>query len=277
MNSGTDHVFLAFGKRGPSLIFAFLIFVFLAGCAQLAPIPEDARVVFGVLGDAPYTQGEVERLDGVIDEMNAERLAFVVHVGDIGANVQACTDAWLLERKLQFEKVRHPFLLLPGDNEWSNCRNPLERLAKWREVFCYGETIFNLVRQQNEYCEHVRWEAGGWVFVALNVPGHDNNIRRPEHAPRMQAVMSWLDEAAALAGTRSGLVVLMQANPFFTFPRDGFESLRKRLENLAARRPGKVILIHGDTHLARDDEPLPGLRRIEVWGSPFVAWTRLAL
>jgi hypothetical protein len=259
------------GKRGLSLIFAFL-----AGCAQLAPVPEGARVVFGVLGDAPYTQGEVERLDGVIAEMNAEKLAFVVHVGDIGANVQACTDAWLLDRKLQFGKIRHPFLLLPGDNEWSNCRDPLRRLAKWREVFCYGETIFNLVRQQSEYCEHVRWEAGGWVFVALNVPGHDNNLRHPEHKARMHAVMSWLDEAAALAGTRSGLVVLMQANPFFTVPRDGFADLRVRLENLAASRPGKVILIHGDTHLARDDEPLPGLRRIEVWGSPFVAWTRLA-
>jgi hypothetical protein len=258
------------GNWGLSLIFL------LAGCAQLAPIPEGARVVFGALGDAPYTQGEVERLDGVIAEMNAGKLAFVVHVGDIGANVQACTDAWLLKRKLQFEKIRHPFLLLPGDNEWSNCRDPLERLAKWREVFCYGETIFNLVRQQGEYCEHVRWEAGGWVFVALNVPGHDNNIRHPEHAPRMQAVMSWLEEAAALAGTRSGLVVLMQANPFFTFPRDGFSSLRDKLESLAKTRPGKVVLVHGDTHLARDDEPLPGLRRIEVWGSPFVAWTRLA-
>jgi hypothetical protein len=240
-------------------------------------VPEGAAVVFGVLGDAPYSQSEIERLDGVIAEMNAEKLAFVVHVGDIGASAQACTDAWLSERKIQLGQIRHPFVLLPGDNEWSNCRDPLARLAKWREYFCYGETVFNLVRQQNEHCEHLRWEAGGWVFVALNVPGHDNNVRHPEHAPRMRAVMSWLDEAAALAEKRSGLVVLMQANPFFVFPRDGFSSLRDRLEGLAQARPGRVVLIHGDTHLARDDEPLPGLRRVEVWGSPFVAWTRLAL
>jgi hypothetical protein len=259
-----------FGYWGLSLIFL------LAGCAQLAPIPEGATVVFGVLGDAPYSKGEIERLDGVIGEMNAEKLDFVVHVGDIGANVQACTDRWLLERKQQLAKIRHPFLLLPGDNEWSNCPDPLGRLARWRAHFCYGETLFNLVRQQNEYCEHVRWEAGGWVFVALNVPGHDNNIRHPEHPPRMQAVMSWLDEAAALAERRRGLVVLMQANPFFTFPRDGFPELRQKLQALAAQRPGKIILVHGDTHLARDDEPLPGLRRVEVWGSPVVSWTRLA-
>jgi hypothetical protein len=249
----------------------------LAGCAQLSPVPEGARVVFGVLGDAPYSQGEIERLDGVIAEMNADRLAFVVHVGDIGSSAQACNDAWLAQRKAQLARIRHPFLLLPGDNEWSNCRDPLRRLARWREHFCYGETIFNLVRQQSEYCEHVRWEAGGWVFVALNVPGHDNHIGHAEHAPRMQAVLSWLDQAAALAEKRSGLVVLMQANPFFTFPRDGFAAVRERLESLAARRPGQVLLIHGDTHLARDDEPLPGLRRVEVWGSPVVSWTRLAL
>lgn len=260
-------------KQGLSLI------LLLAGCAPLAPVPEDARVVFGALGDTPYSAGEAERLDRVIDEMNAERLEFVVHVGDIGSSSpsQACGDAWILERKAQFARIRHPFVLLPGDNEWSNCREPLARLARWREHFCGGETVFRLVRQQSENCEHVRWEAGGWVFATLNVPGHDNNVRHPEHAARMQAVMSWLDEAAALAGQRRGLVVFMQANPFHPFGRGGFDGLLARLEALAAQRPGKVILVHGDTHIARDDEPRPGLRRIEVWGSPFVAWTRLAL
>jgi len=37
------------------------------------------------------------------------------------------------------------------------------------------------------------------------------------------------------------------------------------------------VLIHGDTHLYRDDEPLSGVRRIEVWGSPVVSWTRVPL
>jgi hypothetical protein len=253
------------------------LFSLLAACAPLPPAPEGA-LVFGVLGDAPYSESEVERLDGVIAQMNAEKLAFVVHVGDVGSSEQACSDAWLANRKVQLERIRHPFVLLPGDNEWSNCRDPLGRLARWRAHFCYGETIFNLVRQSGEYCEHVRWEAGGWTFVALNVPGPDNNVRHPEQAVRMQAVLAWLDEAAALAQRRRhGLTVLMQANPFFIVPRKGFDVLSERLAELGKAMPGKVMLIHGDTHLARDDEPLPGLRRVEVWGSPFVSWTRLAL
>jgi len=239
--------------------------VFLAGCAApLAALPP-GEIAFGVLGDAPYSEAEVERVEGLIDEINAQPLEFVVHVGDVGSSALACRDDWLLARKAQFARIRHRFILLPGDNEWSDCKQPLERLARWREIFC--ET-------PREFCEHRRWESGGWVFVALNVPGHDNNVRHAEHAPRMKAVLSFLGDAASEAEGKSGLVVLMQANPFFTLPRDGFAPLRDALARLGARMPGRVVLIHGDTHLHRDDEPLPGVRRIEVWGSPVVAWHR---
>ena len=197
--------------------------------------------------------------------MNAQPLEFVVHLGDIGSSAAACSDEWLLERKKQFARIRHRFILLPGDNEWSNCRQPLERLQRWRGIFCETPA---------EFCEHQRWEAGGWVFVALNVPGHDNNVRHAEHAPRMKAVLATLDEAAAVARAKEGLVILMQANPFFP---QGFSSLVENLQRLAAERPGRVVLIHGDTHIYKEDEPLPGLRRIEVWGSPIVSWLRASI
>ncbi len=250
---------------------------FLGACTSAAPIAPGA-LIFGAFGDTPYTDAEAARLDSVIEEMNRERLAFVVHVGDIGTAAKACTDAWLLERKAQFARIRHPLVLVPGDNEWTDCSDPIGRLAVWRKNFCYRETVPTLTRQDGPYCEHVRWEAGGWVFVALNVPGSNNNVLRPsEHARRMKAVMAWLDEAAALAEKRKGLVVLMQADLFVITPRDGYADLREKLERLGRRNPGRVMLIHGDTHVARDDEPFPGVRRIEVWGSPLVAWTRVVL
>ena len=245
----------------------------LGGCAARPPAVDGTS--FGVFGDVPYTEGEIQRLEGLIDEMNAERLAFVVHVGDIGASAQACDDAWLMERKQQMARIRHPLVVLPGDNEWTDCRNPMERLRAWRKLFCAQQ--LKVARQPGEYCEHVRWEAAGWVFVALNVPGSNNNVRHAEHAPRMAMVFSWLDEAAQAALKREGIVVLMQANPFVTAPRDGFASLRSRLEELGRSMPGRVKLIHGDTHLYRFDEPIPGMRRLEVWGSPFVGWTRIDL
>jgi hypothetical protein len=231
-------------------------------------------VPFGVFGDTPYTDSEVERVDQLIDEMNAAPLAFVVHVGDIGSSAVACSDDWLLARKKQFARIRHPFVLIPGDNEWSDCKQPLERRRVWRSHFC-TDIQLKVERQAGPFCEHVRWETGGTLFVALNVPGSNNNVRHAEHAPRMAAVFAWLDESAALARERKlRLAVLMQADPFVTTPRDGYAGLRDKLQALGARQ--QTILIHGDTHIYRDDEPLPGVRRIEVWGSPFVAWLRLA-
>lgn len=230
-----------------------------------------------MLGDAPYNDSEVVRLERLIDDINGEALAFVVHVGDIGSGARACSDGWLEARREQFARIRHPFVLIPGDNEWSNCRDELGRLAAWRRFFC--EVRLPVEHQPGEYCEHMRWQAAGWLFVTLNLPGHDNNIgNAPEHARRMAAVRAWIDESAALAGDkRLGLVLLTQADPFLTLPRDGFGELRDRLIELGSRMPGQVVLVHGDTHLYHDDEPLPGVHRLEVWGSPFVSWIRGAV
>ena len=230
----------------------------------------------------PYSQLQATLLDGMIDRMNAEPLAFVVHVGDITSGTGPCGDEWLEARKKQFARFGHPFVLLPGDNEWTDCRrtgfDPMERLAKWRSLFCFSVKGISLERQKGKYCEHVRWEHDNVVFVGLNVPGSNNNLPDDamEHGERMQAVFRWLDAAEALARERDGLVVLMQANPFQTrrIGADGYVALRERLKQLGEAMPGKVLLVHGDTHRFRDDEPLPGLRRVEVFGSPQIRWVR---
>jgi hypothetical protein len=239
------------------------------------------------MGDVPYSQPQANLLESVIDELNAEPLAFVAHVGDITSGRGPCGDAWLEARKRQFARIQHPFVLLPGDNEWTDCHregfDPLERLAKWRSLFCGEVALPAFVRQRGSHCEHVRWEAAGLVFAGVNVPGSNNNFGRTpqmdaEHAARMREVLAWLEESLALARARGdGLVVLMQANPFLE-PRGGgprgFDPLLDWLSRAADETRGKVILVHGDTHRHRDDEPLPWLRRIEVWGSPHVRWLR---
>ena len=228
----------------------------------------------------PYSQLQADLLDGMIARINAQPLAFVVHVGDITSGTGPCGDEWLEARKAQFARFKHPFVLLPGDNEWTDCHrggfDPLERLAKWRALFCLPVADLSLERQGGKHCENVRWVHENVVFAGLNVPGSNNNFGQnpAEHAERMQAVFAWLDEAEALARKRDGLVVLLHANPFVA-PRtgaDGYATLRERLRRLAATFPGKVLLVHGDTHHFRDDEPIPGLRRIEVFGWPQTRW-----
>jgi len=260
-----------------------LLMLWLAGCAAQPPAPGEIR--FALMGDTPYSQSEADRLDRLIGDLNADELAFVVHIGDITSGQGPCSDAWFQARKEQFARIRHPFVLLPGDNDWTDCHrsghDPIERLQYWRRTFCPGKFPPGLERQRGEYCEHVRWQAGGVLFVALNVQGSNNNLGRnaamdAENAARMRAVFAWLDEAEALARKRDGLVVLMHADPFVSrrFGADGYSEVRDRLRRLGSAMPGKVLLVHGDTHQYRDDEPLPGLRRVEVYGSPHIRWAR---
>jgi hypothetical protein len=62
-------------------------------------------------------------------------------VGDI-AGGSDCSDELYERRKREFDASAHPFIYTPGDNEWTDCRqktsgkrDPIERLAKIREVF----------------------------------------------------------------------------------------------------------------------------------------------
>ncbi|MGH8674771.1 MAG: hypothetical protein ACREVG_10705 [Burkholderiales bacterium] len=245
------------------------------------------RFAFALMGDMPYSQAQANLLDNLIDDVNTEPLAFAVHVGDITSGEGPCGDGWLHDRKRQFERFRHPFVLLPGDNEWTDCHrsgfDPLERLAKWRQLFCIAIALPGFARQPSEHCENVRWEIDDLIFAGLNVPGSNNNLGRTpamdaEHARRMRAVFAWLDQAEKRMHPGKTLVILMQANPFL-HPRsgaDGFAALRERLARLVQAHPGKILLVHGDTHRFRDDQPMPGLRRIEVPGAPQVAWLRAA-
>ena len=240
------------------------------------------------MGDTPYNDAEVGRLDKLIDDMNAVPLAFVAHVGDITGGRGPCTDEWFAARKAQFARLRHPLVLLPGDNDWTDCHrtgfDPLERLEHWRLLFCFSlRDDLKMERQAGPYCEHVRWEAGGWLFVALNVQGSNNNLGRTpamdaEYAERMRAVLAWVDDSERTFAGRKlrGMVLLMQADPFVTRSRgpNGFSEILKRLKALGAAYPGQIVLVNGDTHTYRNDEPIPGVHRIEPWGSPFVSWLR---
>jgi hypothetical protein len=234
-----------------------------------------------VLGDVPYSAAEAEKLDALIARMNEHALDFVVHVGDVGSSnpSQACSDAWLEARRMQFAKLRAPFVLLPGDNEWTDCaRRGLDaaaRLAAWRRLFCVDAAGLALERQPGQ-CENARWQVRGAAFVALNVPGGG----APDLGDaRMASTLEWLDESLAQAEARgaSPIVVFLHADPRFerVGPRDAYARLRAVLATHAAWFAGRLVLVHGDTHVLRDDEPVAGMRRLEPWGSPFVSWLRV--
>jgi hypothetical protein len=272
------------------LLGAFVLTLALCAAANAA------QFSFAALGDTPYNREEEPQFVTMMAEMNHQRLAFALHVGDFKDSLTACSDELFKQRREWFGLSHHPFFYTPGDNEWTDCgrtawgrRAPLERLAKLRELFfsqdaSMGQRSLKAERQTARgYPEHMRWMVEDVLFATLNVPGPDNHRKdMPEEAGRRTpALLQWMHEAFRIAGDRKlpALVLAMQGN-LWTGSR-GYSDILAALAEEAQRYPGEVLVIHGDTHWFRFDRPLVDPRsgrhienvtRLEVYGSPFINW-----
>jgi hypothetical protein len=259
---------------------------------------------FAAFGDAPYVESEEARFINTFAEMNRAPLAFAIHVGDFKSGWSPCTDALFLRRRDEFALLRHPLIYVPGDNEWTDCwrapgvsgaeGDPLQRLQQLRRLFFAGDYSLGqrriaLERQNTTYPEHARWAHDGVLFATLNVPGGGNNARLPrESAARTAMVVAWVSDTfrTARAQSHSAVVLAMQANPW-TFGgniRKNYSAIMTAIAHETQHFEGEVLLIHGDSHRHRIDEPLINPRtgypfrnftRIEVFGSPVVNWVRV--
>lgn len=276
----------------------------LALCAALAGGAAAGEFTFAAFGDTPYSRDEEARFPDLIAELNREALAFVVHVGDFKAANARCSDEVFQQRKDWFDYFHHPLVFVPGDNEWTDCRrlfaggyDPLERMRRLRALFfrdehSLGQVRLTLERQPGAYPEHARWRHERLLFVTLNVPGGANHARHmpEEFRSRNAAVIQWLAESFRLArqSASAAVVVIMHANPWAS-PSSHYFGYRELLAALARETqefPGRVLLIHGDTHRHRVDRPLrdPATRallanftRVEVYGHPTMNWVRITV
>lgn len=278
-----------------------ILWLALALIAGLAQAQSPARFSFAIVGDAPYNDFEETVFAQMLEEINQEELAFVVHVGDIKSGRSPCSDELYEQRKRLFQASRHAFILVPGDNDWTDCYrkpaggyDPLERLARLRQVFyaddmSLGQNQLRLERQSDDpdtanafraYRENVRWVVGGVLFLGLNIPGSNDNFGRTpqmdaEHEQRGEANAAWLKQGFKLARKNgyAAVFVFIQANPDFDLSylrrvnrADGYAAFKKELlaHTLAFGKP--VALVHGDTHRYRVDQPLydpSTLKRVE--------------
>jgi hypothetical protein len=102
------------------------------------------RFEFAIIGDVPYNAEEEAKLSGLITAINQSEAVFVVHNGDFKSGSSPCTDELFSQRYELFQTFKHPVIYVFADNEWTDCHHsrsdPLERLAKLREVFTQGDT-----------------------------------------------------------------------------------------------------------------------------------------
>jgi hypothetical protein len=237
--------------------------------------------------------------------MNAAGLAFSVHDGDIKNGPPPCTDAVYFSTRRLFNRFNHPLVYTPGDNEWTDCWqhpgfDPNERLRFLRPVFfstprSLGRRTLPLERQGNGYPENARWHLGGVTFATLHVVGSNNHLPdserpgdRAEYAARTAADLAWLRSTFQQAGARHsvGVMLFIQADPLFELPagrRYGYDEFLRVLTDETVRFQRPVVLVHGDRHTYRVDQPMTAgspprpvrnFTRVETHGPKDLKWVR---
>ncbi len=253
--------------------------------------------VIGDTPYGPEKLAEFPDLVGLIN--SDPRVDLVAHLGDIKAGSSSpCTNEYMESIRTLFDEFKDPFVYTPGDNEWTDCHvasknnglyTPTERLQFVRGLFfpvpgqSLGGRKKELLTQADDpansaYVENTIWMESQVVFAALNIQGSNNDraswgtplpadaanypSQVDEQASRAQANRAWLNRAFDIADANdaSGVVLLFQADMWDpTASLSGFDDLVVQIGNLAAAYDKPVLLLEGDSHMFRVDNPYAAL------------------
>jgi hypothetical protein len=265
---------------------------------------------FVALGDLPYGSPEKAYVPyrALIDRINQVAPAFSIHVGDFKSGSTLCSDEEFANQRAHFQRFKGAVVYTPGDNEWTDCHranngayDPLERLAALRkDFFKSGQSLGSQpmrVESQAQrmpsyarFVENVRWQHQGVQFNTVHIVGSNNNLEARDAAATQEfferdaANIAWIQSAFAQAETQQPrlLVFAFQADVFESkniyedFPGwSGFrKSIGETLLPLAQRWGKPVLVIHGDSHQFKLDQPftlnrqpLPNVTRLIVPGA----------
>ncbi len=283
--------------RAIIIAFSLLLYTFQPLWAQEDSKPAPSPFTIALLGDTQdiSPRGQ-ERLRVLIDSINQREPLFSVHIGEFKGGSDACDEAYYRRVQTTLNRFAQPVMFLLGDNDWTDCPEPLQRLAKARELFfatpqSHGQAKRQLERQSTRegfagYPENALWTHEGVVFASFHNVGTNNNLltdadAAAEHLARNAANLAWLDEAftKAVAENAAAVVVLTHANLQFNNPawrKTGFDSFREALTEKVKAFAKPVLLVHGDSHTFTIDKPMKNaikqtvanFTRLEVFGSP---------
>ena len=253
---------------------------------------------------------KTQMIDQTIASMNAHKLDFTVFVGDTKNGSTLCTDEAIGQEPMDiFNRLDAPTLYSLGDNEWTDCHrtsngsyDPLERLDYLRSVFfstnrTQGRHPIKVERQGQlgqVYSENSRFVKKNVEFVALHIPGSNNNLvatdkqcfnksdrtqadcdaATAEYMARNEQNIAWLKDAFAEARTHqyAGILIAIQADVYFPFElsdggyqeeflpqldeNNGYADFFHTLVEETQSYAGKVLLVHGDSHYFKIDKAM---------------------
>jgi hypothetical protein len=258
---------------------------------MVATVQAQSAFSFVALGDLPY--GSPEKSYGpyrsLIDRINQEAPAFSVHVGDFKSGSTLCSDEEFANQLAHFQRFKGAVVYTPGDNEWTDCHrgnngqyDPLERLSALRQRFfkpgaSLGQQPMPVQNQSlraptfARYVENLRWLHQGVMFATVHIVGSNNNLESRDIAANREfferdaANVAWINDTfeQARAQQATAIVMAFQADvlenktPWEDFLAwSGFRnSVGETLLPLAKRWGKPVLMVHGDSHQFRVDQP----------------------
>ena len=289
--------------------------VALTGVPATAGTP-DARgaapVEVALIADTPYGDAQRRQFPALVEAIDGDpQVRMVLHAGDVKNGSSTCDDARFADLAALYGTFADPFVLTPGDNEWTDCHRtaaggylPTERLEAVRRVF-YPEPGRTLGRrtapvttqaqdpEHAAYVENVRFTLSRVTVATVHVVGSENDLdpwaqlpggdrpdlRLAEFAARQAAALDWVDAAfdEAVARRAPGVLLLLQAEPLAT---PGFQAVRDRIVERSRAFGRPVLLVHGDEHRYEQERAyagVPHLTRLETYGDTAVDWLRLTI
>jgi len=249
-------------------------------------------------------------IDQAINSMNSHNLDFTLFAGDTKNGSSLCTDQAIGQDIINiFNSLNAPTLYSLGDNEWTDCHrtnnggyDPLERLSFLRTTFFSKNTTQGVdtvpVKRQGQpgqpYSENSRFVMDNVEFVALHIPGSNNNLvatdsqctkksnrtqadcdaATAEYQARNVQNIAWLKEAFAAARENhyAGIAIVIQADVFFPFElsdggyqdnflpsldaNNGYADFIHTLVAETHSFAGQVLLVHGDSHYFKIDKAM---------------------
>ena len=302
-------------KRVRTMVGIVAILRVITSMTTMLEIDSDAlhSITIGVIGDMPYTKNQQEDFLEFINALSADpKFNLVIHLGDIKGGDSPCSNEYMRWVRDTFNAYAGALVYTPGDNEWTDChegqdpRNPVERLNVLRELFFYnpGITLGQRPRQVLTQCmvknlapclvENQVWLESGIVFGVVHVLGSNNGLdpwtqgvgtiaeQQKEFALRLAADLLWLEKIFALTKERQSDIVILGMHADMWNPNhstDGYSTIIQKLADLTREFGKPVLLLQGDTHKFKVDQPLingddlhgvtasvPNLTRIVVQG-----------
>jgi uncharacterized repeat protein (TIGR02543 family) len=220
-------------------------------------------LTFSAYGDIPYGSSDYPILQQHITDHNRySPSAFLLHIGDMLSG--ACTENKYADFANFMKGLAVPAYIVVGDNEYSDCANPVAALALWKKYFLtFGESFCGApyTEHQSVRPENIVFTMNGVLFVGINLIGgsvHDKN----EWNIRMKDDADWVSQQfqAKVSQVRAAVVFAQTGN------RSAVTSFTTQFRAAAAAFAKPVLYIHGDLHTFKYDQPWPekNIMRLEV-------------